>query len=230
MQGVGTLRAAAGAAAARWIAVLAVGPTPKHPAAAHFQVRNDALRAEELRRRVAASEEGAGIAGLSGTAAAFHEGQEAEPQQGMEYTAALPEAAAAALGTCVGRGWGGRQEAGRQGGREASTLQAPRRPAGRLSFVWCRQFPLAHQHARPCAARLPLSLLQGPRPAAHGSRRRRRQPGRGGAGPGRGRVAGDGAGLRLAARHAPPQSPGAGLRLCSCVLAPAYFLRFSLAL
>ena len=64
-------------------------------------VRNDALRAEELRRRAAASEEGAGHAGVSGTAAAFHEGADAEPHQGMEYTAALPEAAAAALGTCV---------------------------------------------------------------------------------------------------------------------------------
>lgn len=62
-------------------------------------VRNEALRAEELRRRVAADEEGAGAAGLSGTAAAFHEGADAEPHQGMEYTAALPEAAAAALGT-----------------------------------------------------------------------------------------------------------------------------------
>lgn len=62
-------------------------------------IRNEALRAEELRRRVAAAEEGAGQAGLSGTAAAFHEGADAEPHQGMEYTAALPEAAAAALGT-----------------------------------------------------------------------------------------------------------------------------------
>ena len=63
-------------------------------------VRNEALRAEELRRRVAAAEEGAGEAGVSGTAAAFHEGADAEPHQGMEYTAAmLPEAAAAALGT-----------------------------------------------------------------------------------------------------------------------------------
>ena len=66
-------------------------------------VRNEALRAEELRRRVAAAEEGAGQAGVSGTAAAFQEGADAEPHQGMEYTAALPEAAAAALGTCV---WG----------------------------------------------------------------------------------------------------------------------------
>lgn len=62
-------------------------------------VRNEALRAEELRRRVAAAEEGAGQAGLSGTAAAFAEGRDAEPHQGMEYTAALPEAAAAVLGT-----------------------------------------------------------------------------------------------------------------------------------
>lgn len=62
-------------------------------------IQNEALRAEELRRRVAAAEEGAGQAGTSGTAAAFHEGLDAEPHQGMEYTAALPEAAAAALGT-----------------------------------------------------------------------------------------------------------------------------------
>ncbi|EFN58496.1 hypothetical protein CHLNCDRAFT_140536 [Chlorella variabilis] len=63
-------------------------------------VRNEALRAEELRRRVAAAEEGAGQAGVSGTAAAFQEGADAEPHQGMEYTATLPEAAAAAvLGT-----------------------------------------------------------------------------------------------------------------------------------
>lgn len=64
-------------------------------------VRNEALRAEELRRRVAEAEEGAGQAGLSGTAAAFAEGTDAEPHQGMEYTVALPEAAAAALATCV---------------------------------------------------------------------------------------------------------------------------------
>jgi hypothetical protein len=62
-------------------------------------VQNEALRAEELRRRVAAAEEGAGEAGVSGTAAAFQEGRDAEPHQGMEYTAALPEMAAAALGT-----------------------------------------------------------------------------------------------------------------------------------
>lgn len=61
-------------------------------------VRNEARRAEELRRRVAAAEEGAGQAGISGTAAAFAEGKDAEPHQGMEYTAALPEVAAAALG------------------------------------------------------------------------------------------------------------------------------------
>lgn len=60
-------------------------------------VRNEALRAEELRQRAAAAEEGAGHAGVSGTAAAFQEGADAEPHQGMEYTAALPEAAAAAL-------------------------------------------------------------------------------------------------------------------------------------
>lgn len=73
-------------------------------------VRNEALRAEELRRRVAAAEEGAGQAGVSGTAAAFQEGADAEPHQGMEYTATLPEAAAAAvLGTCVCEDGAGRQ-------------------------------------------------------------------------------------------------------------------------
>lgn len=61
-------------------------------------IKNEALRAEELRRRVAAAEEGAGQAGVSGTAAAFHEGADAEPHHGMEYTVALPEAAVAALG------------------------------------------------------------------------------------------------------------------------------------
>ncbi|KAL4858062.1 CDK-activating kinase assembly factor MAT1 [Chlorella vulgaris] len=60
-------------------------------------IKNEALRAEELRQRVAAAEEGAGQAGVSGTAAAFKEGTDAEPYQGMEYTAALPEMAAAAL-------------------------------------------------------------------------------------------------------------------------------------
>ena len=52
-------------------------------------VRNEARRAEELRRRVAAAEEGAGAAGVSGTTAAFQEGADAEPHQGMEYTAGL---------------------------------------------------------------------------------------------------------------------------------------------
>lgn len=52
-------------------------------------------------RQRAAEEAAAGISALdraavSGTAAAFHGGQDAEPHQGMEYTAALP--AAAALG------------------------------------------------------------------------------------------------------------------------------------
>lgn len=60
-------------------------------------VRNEALRAEELRQRVATTDEGAGHAGISGTAAAFAEGADAEPHQGMEYTTALPEAAAAAF-------------------------------------------------------------------------------------------------------------------------------------
>lgn len=64
-------------------------------------IKNEALRAEELRQRVAAAEEGAGQAGVSGTAAAFKEGTDAEPHQGMEYTAALPEMAAAALTACV---------------------------------------------------------------------------------------------------------------------------------
>ncbi|KAI7840364.1 hypothetical protein COHA_005908 [Chlorella ohadii] len=60
-------------------------------------IRNGARRAEELRRKAAAGEEGAGHAGISGTAAAFAEGADAEPHQGMEYTAAMPEAAAAAV-------------------------------------------------------------------------------------------------------------------------------------
>ncbi|KAI7840363.1 hypothetical protein COHA_005908 [Chlorella ohadii] len=60
-------------------------------------IRNEARRAEELRRKAAAGEEGAGHAGISGTAAAFAEGADAEPHQGMEYTAAMPEAAAAAV-------------------------------------------------------------------------------------------------------------------------------------
>lgn len=34
-------------------------------------------------------------AGISGTAAAFHGGQDAEPHQGMEYTASLPTGVAA---------------------------------------------------------------------------------------------------------------------------------------
>lgn len=38
-------------------------------------------RAEELRRKAAAGEEGAGHAGISGTAAAFAEGADAEPHQ-----------------------------------------------------------------------------------------------------------------------------------------------------
>ena len=56
------------------------------------------LQAEVLRQR-AAEEAQAGIPGperqdISGTAAAFHGGQDAEPHQGMEYTAQLPSGAA----------------------------------------------------------------------------------------------------------------------------------------
>lgn len=55
------------------------------------------VQAEELRRR-AAAETQAGVPGreredVSGTAAAFHGGQDAEPHQGMEYTATLPTGA-----------------------------------------------------------------------------------------------------------------------------------------
>jgi hypothetical protein len=56
------------------------------------------FQAEELRQR-AAEEISAGVAGperadVSGTAAAFQSGQDAEPHQGMEYTADLPAGAA----------------------------------------------------------------------------------------------------------------------------------------
>ncbi len=55
-------------------------------------------QAEALRQR-AAEEADAGLAGperedVSGTAAAFHSGQDAEPHQGMEYTARMPPGAA----------------------------------------------------------------------------------------------------------------------------------------
>eukprot|EP00887_Chlorella_sp_A99_P001423 scaffold8.g1423.t1 len=54
-------------------------------------VRNEARKAEEARQRAAATS-GAGVdkAGVSGTAAAFEGGQDPEPHQGMEYTAAIP--------------------------------------------------------------------------------------------------------------------------------------------
>lgn len=61
---------------------------------------NEARRAEEFRKR-AASHTAPGHAeeaehlGISGTAAAFHGGHDAEPHQGMEYTAALPTGFAA---------------------------------------------------------------------------------------------------------------------------------------
>jgi CDK-activating kinase assembly factor MAT1 len=60
-------------------------------------VRNEARRAEEMRARAAAgAEPGAPApdrAGVSGTAAAFHGGEDAEPHHGMEYTASLPAGA-----------------------------------------------------------------------------------------------------------------------------------------
>lgn len=57
-------------------------------------IRNEARKAEEMRRH-AAEEAAAELpaldrAGVSGTAAAFHGGQDAEPHQGMEYTANIP--------------------------------------------------------------------------------------------------------------------------------------------
>lgn len=54
----------------------------------------DARRAEEVRREAAAElsrdDPGMGQGVVSGTAAAFEGGRNAEPHQGMEYTANLP--------------------------------------------------------------------------------------------------------------------------------------------
>jgi CDK-activating kinase assembly factor MAT1 len=78
-------------------------------------IRTEARKVEELRQRAAAAAAAAASvaaaaaappeadaaapaadrAGVSGTAAAFHDGQDAEPHQGMEYTAAIPTGAAA---------------------------------------------------------------------------------------------------------------------------------------
>ena len=56
------------------------------------------VQAEALRQR-AVEEANAGVSGperadVSGTAAAFHDGQDAEPHQGMEYTANMAPGAA----------------------------------------------------------------------------------------------------------------------------------------
>lgn len=55
---------------------------------------NEAARAEEVRaaaaRELAARDPGPEAAAVSGTAAAFQGGRDAEPHQGTEYTAAMP--------------------------------------------------------------------------------------------------------------------------------------------
>lgn len=67
-----------------------------HASKSHFFV--PFWQAEALRQKAAEDVE-AGVPGperadVSGTAAAFHDGTDAEPHQGMEYTADIPSGAA----------------------------------------------------------------------------------------------------------------------------------------
>ena len=59
----------------------------------------EARHAEEVRRRAAEGEADTMTEALSGTAAAFEGGRDAEPHQGMDYTAQMPSGALAQAGT-----------------------------------------------------------------------------------------------------------------------------------
>ncbi|KAK2080811.1 hypothetical protein QBZ16_000665 [Prototheca wickerhamii] len=59
----------------------------------------EARHAEEVRRRAAEGEADTVTEALSGTAAAFEGGRDAEPHQGMDYTAQMPSGALAQAGT-----------------------------------------------------------------------------------------------------------------------------------
>lgn len=67
----------------------------------------EARHAEEVRRRAAEGEADTVTEALSGTAAAFEGGRDAEPHQGMDYTAQMPSGALAQAGTRW-KGGGGR--------------------------------------------------------------------------------------------------------------------------